>query len=145
MTLPWQSTTNYFWGICGVLFVFYWGVRTGESVWEGRGHFMPKQLPSSSTALPISSADEGEREVSGKTNMPVLKLSIFQTSAFRRPPVVHTTYLTRCHLKIPHEFPSKTQHTLTSSVCVCCSCKIFIEGVTWSHCNKYIGRMIQAK
>lgn len=52
-------------------------MRTVESVWEGRGHFMPKQLPSSSRALPILSVEEGEREVSEKINIRPLKRSVF--------------------------------------------------------------------
>lgn len=63
-------------------------MRTGESVWEGRGHFMPKQLPSSSTALPIPGVEEGEREVSVEINIRAVELSVFKTSAFRRPPEV---------------------------------------------------------
>ena len=52
-------------------------MRTGESVWEGRGHFMPKQLPSSSRALPIPGVEEGEREVSVEINIRAVKLSVF--------------------------------------------------------------------
>lgn len=52
-------------------------MRTGESVWEGRGHFMPKQLPSPSTALPIPGVEEGEREVSVEINIRALELSVF--------------------------------------------------------------------
>lgn len=52
-------------------------MRTGESVWEGRGHFMPKQLPSPSTALPIPGVEEGEREVSVEINIRAVELSVF--------------------------------------------------------------------
>lgn len=52
-------------------------MRTGESVWEERGHFMPKQLPSSSRALPILGVEEREREVSEEINICAVKLSVF--------------------------------------------------------------------
>lgn len=63
-------------------------MRTGESVWEERGHFMPKQLPSSSRALPILGVGERDREVSEEINIRAVKLSVFQTSAYSRPPEV---------------------------------------------------------
>jgi len=49
--------------VCVVLLLFYLGewrgseMRSGGSVWEERGHCMPKQLPSSSRDLPILHID----------------------------------------------------------------------------------------
>lgn len=85
MTSPWQkynkSLLKDLW--CAVFILPGGGggggskMRTVESVWEGRGHFMPKQLPSSSRALPILSVGEGEREVSEEINIRALKRSVF--------------------------------------------------------------------
>ena len=83
MSPPRRSTENHIHGKCGgVLFcVFFLGggskMRAGESVWEERGHCMPKQLPSSSRTLPILRVGEGERGVSGETDIRAAELSVF--------------------------------------------------------------------